>query len=73
MILMMGPIGFVIWVAERVLEAAEAEQDDERTIMAELAQLNDRYDQGVIDDDTFQAHEDELMERLEAARTRRRK
>lgn len=69
--LVLGPVKLVTWTAERILEVAEAEQYDERAIMAELADVNDRYDRGLIDDATFEAAEDELMRRLQAARARR--
>lgn len=65
---LLGPIRFVTWTAERILEVAEGELYDERAIMRELARLNDEYDRGLIDDETFAAAEDALMDRLEAAR-----
>ena len=64
----LGPVKLVTWTAERILEAAEAQYHDPAAIRSELARLNDEYDRGRIDDATFLAAEDELMERLDAAR-----
>lgn len=68
---LLGPVKLVTWTADRILQAAEAELYDERAITAALARLNEEYDRGVIDDATFAAAEDDLMERLEAARAPR--
>lgn len=69
--LLLGPLRFVVWTAERIAEAVEEAGDDEPAVMAALARLNDDYDRGLVDDETFVRTEDELMERLEAARARR--
>ena len=68
----LGPVKLVTWTAERILEAAEAQYHDPAAIRNELARLNDEYEQGRIDDATFLAVEDELMERLDAARDHQR-
>lgn len=68
---LLGPIGLVAWTAGRILEAAEREQYDEDQILSALGALNDQYDRGLIDDATFAAAEDRLIQRLEVARTRR--
>ncbi len=65
-----GPVKFVTWTAERILEVAESEYYDEQAIFAELGQLNNDYDAGLVDDETFAAAEDQLMERLAVARAR---
>ncbi|HEX2027685.1 MAG TPA: gas vesicle protein GvpG [Nitriliruptorales bacterium] len=65
-----APVRFVAWVSERILEVAESEYHDESAILAALALLNDDYDRGLVDEETFAAAEDELMQRLEIARTR---
>lgn len=65
-----GPVKGAAWVATQVQEAAERQYYDEPAILHSLARLNEEYDLGVIDDRTFTRREDELMERLERARTR---
>lgn len=67
---LLGPVKLVTWTADRILQVAEDQLYDEQAIMAALAQLNDEYDRGLIDDEGFEAAEDDLMERLETARTR---
>lgn len=67
---LLGPVKLVTWTADRILQVAEDQLYDEQAIMASLAQLNDEYDRGLIDDEAFEAAEDELMERLETARAR---
>lgn len=64
----LAPVKFVTWTAERILEVAESEYYDEQAIFAALAQLNSDYDQGLVDDESFAAAEDHLMERLAFAR-----
>ncbi|MBW3561284.1 MAG: gas vesicle protein GvpG [Actinobacteria bacterium] len=68
---LLGPVKLVTWTADRILQVAEDRFYDEQAVMAALAQLNDEYDRGLIDDEGFEAAEDELMDRLETARTRR--
>lgn len=67
---LLGPVKLVTWTADRILQVAQDRLYDEQAIMAALAQLNDEYDRGLIDDEAFETAEDELMERLETARTR---
>ena len=69
----LAPVRLVTWTAEQVRDAAEARLYDESAIRDQLVQLNRAYDEGAIDDTTFQASEDVLMDRLEAARERRRR
>lgn len=68
--LALGPVKFVTWTAEQILEVAEAELYDDQAIRAALVRLNDDFDRGVIGEDEFLAAEDALMERLDAARAR---
>ena len=66
--LLLGPVKVVTWTADQILQAAEQQRFDQRAILAALADLNDRYDRGLIVEAEFEAAEDELMERLETAR-----
>lgn len=68
--LFLAPVKLVTWTAGQVLEAAEAELYDPVRIREELARLNHDYDRGLVDDATFDATEDALMDRLEQARAR---
>lgn len=66
----LAPVKFLAWTSERILEIAESEYYDEQAIFAELSHLNNDYDAGLVDDETFAAVEDDLMERLAAAQAR---
>lgn len=66
----LAPVTFVVSTADRILRIAESEYYDEQAIFAELSQLNNDYDAGLVDDETFAAAEDQLMDRLAVARER---
>jgi uncharacterized membrane protein len=68
----LGPVKGVAWLAEQVQEAADQEYYDENAIRASLARLNEDYDRGRVDEESFEQREDELLERLESARARAR-
>lgn len=67
---LLGPVRLVTWTAAQIRDAAEAQLYDPEAIRRELVQLNADLDDGTIDEAQFQAAEDELMARLEYARTR---
>ena len=64
----LAPVRGTIWVAERIYEQAEAELNDERTIRAQLMEIQAARDAGEIDEVTAAEAEDILLERLIAAR-----
>jgi hypothetical protein len=61
----LAPVRGVNWVVERVLEAAEREYYDAEPVERELAALERALLEGRIDQDTFDEHEDKLLDRLE--------
>ncbi|MET9725035.1 gas vesicle protein GvpG [Streptomyces zaomyceticus] len=61
----LAPVRGVTWVAERVLDKAEEEYYDPAPVWRELSELEARLVQGEIDEETFEAREDELLDRLE--------
>lgn len=63
-----GPVKLVTWTAGQILEVAESQYYDEQAIFAALKELNEDYDHGRLDDESFAAAEDALMERLAVAR-----
>lgn len=65
-----GPVKLLAWTAGQILEVAEAEIHDEQAIRSALVRLNEDYDRGLVGEEDFLAAEDELMERLDAARAR---
>jgi hypothetical protein len=64
----LAPVRGTVWVAERILEQAEAEFYDEGAIRARLLEIEDARAAGEITEDDAARAEDELVERLLAAR-----
>ncbi|MFD9214980.1 gas vesicle protein GvpG [Streptomyces sp. NPDC059544] len=64
----LAPVRGVVWVMDRVLEAAENEYYDPEPVQRELAELEARLLSGEIDEETFDRREDELLEQLEEIR-----
>ena len=64
----LAPIRGTVWIAERIYEQAEAELNDERTIQAQLMEIQAAREAGEIDESTASEAEDILLERLIAAR-----
>jgi hypothetical protein len=63
----LAPVRGVAWVARRVGDAAEAELYDPAAIRAELADLYQDLEDGLIDEATYDEREEELLDRLEYA------
>jgi Gas vesicle protein G len=63
----LAPVRGTGWLAEKILEQAEAEAGDETSIHAELLHLQELHEAGEIDADELAAAEDALFERLLAA------
>ena len=68
LLLPLAPVRGTVWVAERIYEQAEAEYYDERTIRAQLMDIEAAREAGEIDEATAAEAEDILLERLIAAR-----
>jgi hypothetical protein len=64
----LAPVRGVGWIAEQLLEQAEAELYDEGRIMRELMQLELAHDAGEIDQEQLAAGVDALLARLEEGR-----
>ncbi|MET9294613.1 gas vesicle protein GvpG [Streptomyces sp. NPDC003077] len=65
-----APIRGTGWVLRQVLTEAERHYYDPSAVQQELRRLAERLDNGEIDEAEFDRREDELLDRLEAARTR---
>ncbi|MEE4419776.1 gas vesicle protein GvpG [Streptomyces bugieae] len=63
-----APVRGVLWVLQRVVEAAENEYYDPAPVEQELAALERQLLAGEIDEETFDRREDELLDRLEEIR-----
>ena len=64
----LAPVRGTVWIAERLLEQAEAEMNDENAIIAQLMEIDAAREAGEISDEDAAAAEDILLERLIAAR-----
>jgi hypothetical protein len=64
----LAPVRGTIWIAEQILDQAEAEYYDEGEIRAQLLEIERARDAGEIDDATAAEAEDMLIERLIARR-----
>ncbi|MFB7338032.1 gas vesicle protein [Streptomyces adustus] len=68
----LAPVRGVGWVVDRVVEAAEQEYYDPEPVERALAALEKELLEGRIDQATFDAREDELLDRLEEIAAYRR-
>jgi len=64
----LAPVRGTVWLAERIQEQAEAELYDEDVIRAQLMDIDAAREAGEIGDKEATRVEDELLERLIAAR-----
>jgi hypothetical protein len=64
----LAPVRGTIWLAERMQEQAEAEFNDEDAIRAQLMEIDAAREAGEIEEEEAARAEDELLERLIAAR-----
>jgi hypothetical protein len=68
LLLPLAPVRGTVWVAERLLEAAEEELYDEGAIRAQLAEIESLREAGEIDDEEAAQAEDILVIRLLSGR-----
>ena len=64
----LAPMRGTVWLAERIQEQAEAELYDEDVIRAQLMEIDAAREAGEIDEEEATQAEDQLLERLIAAR-----
>jgi hypothetical protein len=63
----LAPVRGTVWIAERILEQAEAELNDEGAIREQLEAIQAAREAGEIGEEEAAAAEDLLLERLIAA------
>jgi Gas vesicle protein G len=64
----LAPVRGTVWIAERILEQAEAELNDEDTILAQLMEIDAARQAGELGEQEAAEAEDILLARLIAAR-----
>lgn len=67
----LAPVRGTVWLAERIQEQAEGELYDEDAIRARLMEIDAARETGEIGEEEAAQAEDELLERLIAARALR--
>ena len=70
LLLPLAPITGTVWVAEKLLEQAEADYYDEGAIQSQLRDIEAARAAGEIADDEAERAEDALLERLLEGRAR---
>ena len=68
LLLPLAPVRGTAWIAEQILEQAEAEFYDDGVIQAQLMEIQAAREAGEIDKETAAEAEDILLERLIATR-----
>ncbi|MET8289770.1 gas vesicle protein GvpG [Streptomyces sp. NPDC005132] len=63
-----APVRGVVWVAEKLNDAAERELHDPGVLRAQLALLNREFEEGDITLEEFEREEERLLDRLYATR-----
>ena len=66
-----APVRGVVWVAEKLQDAAERELHDPAVLRAQLTALNQELEDGFINLEEFEREEERLLDRLHAAEVRR--
>ncbi|MDA3834836.1 MAG: gas vesicle protein GvpG [Spirochaetales bacterium] len=66
--ILLSPLKFTVWIAEKLKENAYNEMTDESKVHEDLLALQMRYEMEEIDDETYEKEETKLMDRLEAIR-----
>jgi hypothetical protein len=63
-----GPVDGVLWIVGTIANHAERELYDEGNIRKELAELEQRFELGEMDEAAFERLEEALLDRLTIAR-----
>jgi len=69
LLLPLAPLRGTIWVAERLAEQAAREANEETAVRRLLAEAELELERGELGEEEFEQIEDELLERLERARS----
>lgn len=69
LLLPLAPLRGTVWLAERLTEVAERELDDEASFRRLLVEAEIAFDSGELSEAEYEQVEDELLERLERARS----
>ncbi|MBI1953448.1 MAG: gas vesicle protein GvpG [Candidatus Omnitrophica bacterium] len=70
--ILMSPVNFTVWLAERVKEQAEKQLYDVEALKAALEELREQHDSGELSNQEFERREDRLLKTLQEARERQK-
>ncbi|MFB8353034.1 gas vesicle protein GvpG [Streptomyces niveus] len=65
LLLPLAPVRGVVWISDRLIDAAEAELYDPAVIRVQLCELNRALDDGEIDLARFEREEERLLDILD--------
>ncbi|AQU65353.1 gas vesicle protein GvpG [Streptomyces niveus] len=65
LLLPLAPVRGVVWISDRLIDAAEAELYDPAVIRVQLSELNRALDDGEIDLARFEREEERLLDILD--------
>ena len=68
LLLPLAPLRGTVWIAEKLLEYAEGELNDEATVRRLLVEAEIAFENGELSEAEYELIEDELLDRLEALR-----
>ena len=66
--ILLAPVKGVAWLAQQIQEEANRQLFDPAVIKARLAELQEQFDSGLINEAELRTAEEKLLERLQAAR-----
>ena len=69
LLLPLAPVRGTIWIAEKLMEYAESELNDEATVRRLLVEAEIAFESGELSEAEYEHIEDELLDRLDAIRT----
>jgi hypothetical protein len=69
LLLPLAPLRGTVWLAEKLAEEAARELDDEAAVRRLLVEAELELERGGLTEEEFERIEDELLERLDRART----
>lgn len=64
--LLFAPLTGLAWIAEQIQERADTELDVKENLQKQLLALQLAFDMGEVDEDIFEAQEEELLLALQA-------
>jgi gas vesicle protein GvpG len=68
LLLPLAPLRGTVWIAEKLVEYAESELNDEASVRRLLVEVEIAFENGELSEAEYEQIEDELLDRLETIR-----